>query len=491
MIRPVQRSLFDEPVEIRDGMPVLLTVQQDLLERGREAYGNGVRRAIWQASCGSGKTIVAAEQTRRTLDKGGTVLHIVHRRRLVDQMINTLAKFHISASPIMEGRQQWESSVYCASRDTLLSLVKDSRPLPKTTLIVWDECHTAAQEVQAWYLQNHPFAFWTGYTATPVKPNGDSMNPPYQKLVCMAPASELLKIGRLCPAKVYNPDAIGQRRRKGEKVKPVGDPVDHWKRYAAGLPTVVFAANVKDSQAICQRYNDAGITAEHIDASTPDDEREAVFERSRTGVTMVICNVAVMIEGVDLPWLACCQILRGCNSLVLWIQATGRVLRSYPGKLFGIVLDHSGAAHEFGMPDADFQWTLEDGAANAKKNKPSKDRKPVCCLGCGAVFVGKPACPECGKVLSAKQRKAMTESKRLGDGVLTEFTGEQGAAVRQESLERTFKKIYYTALAQGRTMSAVAKRFETATKIKVWKAGLQVNLPSYDQWKTPCAEWKI
>ena len=39
-------------------------------------------------------------------------------------MINTLRKFDVSASPIMEGRKRWESRVYCASRDTLLAMLK-------------------------------------------------------------------------------------------------------------------------------------------------------------------------------------------------------------------------------------------------------------------------------------------------------------------------------------------------------------------------------
>ena len=63
-------------------------------------------------------------------------------------------------------------------------------------------------------------------------------------MACMAPSSELIRINRLCKVKVYNPDDIGRRRRKGEKVKPVGDPIEHWKKYAMGLPTVVFAATV-------------------------------------------------------------------------------------------------------------------------------------------------------------------------------------------------------------------------------------------------------
>ncbi len=485
-----QRDFFDEPIPMADDRPVLLPIQMDLLTRGRAVYAGGIRRAIWQGPCGSGKTVVAAEQTRRALEAEATVLHIVHRRRLVDQMTWTLGKFSIAAAPIMEGRNTWNAPVRCASRDTLLAMLKDGQELPRAKLIIWDECHIAAKQIQSWYLKNCPDSYWTGYTASPVCPDGRSLNPPYEKLVCMAPASELIRIGRLCRVKVYNPDAVGQRRRKGEKVKPVGDPIAHWKKYALDLPTVVFAANVKDSRYIAERYCQAGISAEHIDASTPEDDREAVFERSKAGVTRIICNCGVLIEGVDLPWLVCCQILRGCNSLVLWVQANGRIMRTYPGKEFGITLDHAGAAHEFGMPDADFEWSLEDEAANAKRNKPPKDRKPVVCPACGFVFLRKPACPECGKVMPYKHRKSLLETVK-GDGVLTEFNGQQNGHIKRDVFARLFKKCFFITRARGGLMSWTIPMFSKAAGIPPWEADLPFHLPRGPEWKTPAKEWHL
>ena len=168
-------TLFD--AETFEGQPVLMPTQLDLLDRGRAAYEptNGIRRVVFQAACAFGKTFVAAEQTRRALEKGKTVLHIVHLRRLVDQMILTLRQFSIHASPIMQGRQTWNADVYSASRDTLLAMLKDGVDLPRADLIVWDECHVGAVALWNWYLKNCPDALWCGYTATPVRPDGGSL----------------------------------------------------------------------------------------------------------------------------------------------------------------------------------------------------------------------------------------------------------------------------------------------------------------------------
>lgn len=480
---------FDQPM---DGeRPVLMPAQLDLLERGRVPYKQGLRRVLWQATCGFGKTWVAAAQTCNALSMGKTILHVVHRRRLVDQMLWTLEKFGVRAAPIMDGRQAWDAPVKCASRDTLLAMLKSGCQLPRAGLIIWDEAHVAAKLIQDWYLANTPEAYWTGYTATPVKADGHSLAPPYEALVCSAPTSEMIRAGRLCPVKVFNPDSIGQRRRKGEKVKPVGDPVAHWFKYAAGLPTVVFAAKVSDSLAIVQRYRAAGVTAEHMDASTPEDEREAIFERSKSGATKVISNVGVLVEGVDLPWLQCCQILRGCNSLVLWIQAVGRVMRAFLGKEYGIVLDHAGAAHEFGLPDRDYVWDLGDEAANVRKNKPPKDGKPVTCSACGAVFAGKPACPECGKVLSVKKRRSLLGELGADDGLLTRFTEDQ-AHRRAELVERLWRKCLHIGRAKGWEMRQVAGMFTKQAGYPPWDAGLSSPLPfGKAEWATPVSEWLL
>ena len=113
------KTLWDDDAQLTvEGPPVLFPFQQELLERGRQAYAKGVLRVLWQATCGAGKTIIAAEQTRRALELNKTVLHIVHRRRLVDQMIGALKKFGIKAAPIMDGREAWDAPVKCASRDT-------------------------------------------------------------------------------------------------------------------------------------------------------------------------------------------------------------------------------------------------------------------------------------------------------------------------------------------------------------------------------------
>ena len=153
-------------------------------------------------------------------------------------------------------------------------------------------------------------------------------------------------------------------------------------------------------------------------------------------------------------------------------------------------LDHSGAVYQFGLPDSDYVWTLEDSVANEKRAKPAKDRKPVSCPACGAVFVGKPACPECGKVLPKKKRKSLIGDSVNEDGVLTEFSGKQESFIAVDTLERLWKKLLYIGRAKGWEMRRVAGVFRSETKCAPWEAGMSVPMPSgRDGWSTPVREW--
>jgi DNA repair protein RadD len=59
----------------------------------------------------------------------------------------------------------------------------------------------------------------------------------------------------------------------------VGDIVTHWHREGA----VCFAVDVKHSLHVCAEFRRAGVLAEHIDGTTPLDERTAILAKMSTG----------------------------------------------------------------------------------------------------------------------------------------------------------------------------------------------------------------
>ena len=202
-----------------------------------------------------------------------------------------------------------------------------------------------------------------------------------------------------------------------DKVGLIGDIVKHWLKYANGAATVVFATNIAHSKHICEQFIAAGVTAEHIDCYTPDEERIAILQRHNEGITTVVSNVSVLAEGWDSPLTQCMILARPTRSLTRWIQMVGRALRPYPGKEFALVLDHSGTCHRLGYPTDDLPLELDDGKKKEYKEeaKPQQEeRLPHQCPSCHfMVPAGLGACPKCGCV---PQRPNKVKSS---DGELT------------------------------------------------------------------------
>jgi DNA repair protein RadD len=118
-----------------------------------------------------------------------------------------------------------------------------------------------------------------------------------------------------------------------DRPKLIADIVETWMKLAQDKRTIVFATNIDHSKHIVTEFCAAGVVAEHIDAYTPAEEREAILNRLALGTDAdVISNVALLAEGFDLPALECMVLARPTKSKTRWLQMIGRILRPAPGK---------------------------------------------------------------------------------------------------------------------------------------------------------------
>ena len=118
--------------------------------------------------------------------------------------------------------------------------------------------------------------------------------------------------------------------------------VDAWREHAKDCPTIAFLPTVALSIEQAQAFNDAGISAVHLDGTTPPAERAAALDAYRAGRIVVLCNVGLFTEGTDLPSTGCIILGRPTSSSTLYQQMVGRGLRLFPGKLFCWILDVTG-----------------------------------------------------------------------------------------------------------------------------------------------------
>ena len=154
----------------------------------------------------------------------------------------------------------------------------------------------------------------------------------------------------------------------------------------------------------------------------------------------MLVTVDVVSEGFDCPAAACAILLRPTQSLGLYLQQVGRVLRPAPGKAAAIILDHVGNVHRHGWPDDHREWSLADRerrAGSASQPAPSVRTCPECF----AAFKPALICPACGAYCAAPTRVI-----RQQDGDLQELKRE---AVHQRVAERKKAQTLQQLIAVG------------------------------------------
>ena len=273
-------------------------------------------------------------------------------------------------------------------------------------------CHSSIAKTRKGILQMYIDKNKTilGLTATPCRSDGRGLGEIYEAIIPAIGISALTKQEYLVPcvyygakelpdlenipivAGDYNKKALGERV---DKVKLVGDIYDNWARLAIDRQTVIFATNVNHSKHIKELFQKRGVSCEHIDSHTPDEDRRDIYDNFRDGNIQVLTNCAILGEGVDFPWVSCVVLAKPSKSYARFVQMAGRGLRPHPGKAECLILDHSGLVFRHGFLDDEVCWSLDGKKIAWKKTTRKKEKKILDCEICGTLFSGN-RCTQCG-----------------------------------------------------------------------------------------------
>lgn len=476
--------------------------QSDVLDRARAAMRLGKKRVIIQAATGAGKGRIIGEMARCGHLGNKRVLILADRRKLISQVGGNLEDVNVPYGIIMSGKtKNTKANVILSTIQTLVEWINNPElGIGHFDLIIIDEAHKSMGDTYQAILALFPNAYVVGLTATPCRSDGKSMGNFWNHLECAVPVSKLVSEGWLVKPEVYQPPELAEKRKKGEKTKGLaGDPVSHWKRHANGLPTIAFAKNVPESLELMEMFRKAGISAEHVDADSSDIERDAKYERLRTGQTKVLCSVRLLIEGIDIPEVACAIIWCKMGSITDWLQSCGRIMRPVKCKQTGVdlkqravVLDHSGASSVHPLPGEDFPWSLDEATTLQQRLKHKKEKKPKTCPKCGCVSPGlTKSCPACGYVFGLKEVReragAKSEAYEADDELLVRVTNSEQTMMKQDMWQRAWFASINVARVRGGKASMARAIFKTKTD--KWPSECNVRpLPSDDQWQLPAVD---
>lgn len=470
-------------------MITLRDYQVELKEGVRRAFASGMRCAVLCATTGAGKTVAFSSIIADAFAKGSPSLALVHSRRLVEQISETLTRFGVPHGFLMSGKPAPPPGcrVFVASRDTLIARAFTHRTmgLPPAKLVVCDEAHRCRspgyQKILKHYRRQGAYFVWA--TATPVaaddgglgRRRGDDPEGVYADVIVEGPKpSRLIAEGRVVRSRVFapdRPDLTGIKKSGGEYVaaeadkrinrpKLVASALSSWKRHADGVPTLGVAQTREAARELCKTFNRADIPSEYVDGDTGDEEREAVYDRVISGETLVVWNVAVADEGLDVPAFGCLVHFAVTAKLRRWIQRCGRAKRPYEyawgPKGAALVLDHGSAALTLGHPDQDVEWSLDNGLGSGSlpkdKGPKEKDEKAAnFCPECMCVYSGCAVCPECGWAPRPKSSRP-----DWAPGSLEELGGEPAPAPAAGL--RAKERYWLTCLHVGRAKGWPLKR---------------------------------
>lgn len=351
--------------------------------------------------CRAGKSYIMKEIVDSACKRGKKVLILAHRRLLLRQHGELIKNCRIE-------------SVF-----TEINHLGENGPVD---LIIIDEAHISGSEsyhkVCDYYKCKRLL-----FTATAKRLDNKPLDLA-DEIINGISGDELIEMGCVAPYDLYAPKVnidLSKAKMSGADFnveditdimmdkKIYGDIIKYYHQLAEGKQTIAYCTSIKHSQSVCALFNENGIPAVHMDATTPEKIRDEIMRDFKNGKYTVLCNCNLISEGITVPECDCCMLLRPTQSETLYIQQACRCLTPRDGKR-AVIIDFVGNCYAHGTPTEKRVYTLEKQPIKNPSRKPEVTCRE--CRHCFRVYKGNDRiCPYCGED-NGKTRKQIEEEKQ-------------------------------------------------------------------------------
>lgn len=429
--------------------------QQESWNKARAHYAKGFRSILIQGVTGTGKTRMVAYGINTAISRHApgqddipeskrkyqTVWFIVPRKELLWQSSGELKGWKINHGMISaKSKENPAFNVHVCSRDTLIRRIRDGQIKKWPNLIIMDEAHIALDQQLEIKEAAPKDTIIIGVTATPERLDGRTLKgvitAPTEKqsklpregvydvmvdgnqlqwfvehkflkrpwVLSVPTADRLEGLDQLKSNKAGDVSAkalaeLYKARAKGKAVM-YGNEIEHYQKFGKGRSFLIFCRSLEQCESVSAEFTDAGIPTEKIDGDMSDPIRKDKIIRVETGKLTGLATVDLCTYGLDVPKISCAIMLRPTESVALFFQMIGRILRWDGTHERGLILDHVGNCDDkkHGHPLAPRVWNFagrerkEGIPKNALELIAAVDKCPICydliidgvCRTCGA-----------------------------------------------------------------------------------------------------------
>ncbi len=354
--------------------------QREALPEVVAQLGRG-RSPVVSAVMGSGKTRLVSELCANVqLAQDQVVLVSTPQTRLVRQIAAEL-EGRIGADAV----GQWFGEVKHLPVN-LRVLVTCNPSLPacaevleqagvRPALWVADECHgTNAPTVLD--VGRSLGCARVGFTATPYRADAAELLELYDSLAYAYGPHDALRDGVVVPWEVWTRETLPSHAR------PKSPDPDELalamvrRAVSAKLGAgICDASSIEDAQDFASALRALGVKASAIHSGQDAAQQDRLLADLQGGALDCLVQVALLVEGVNLPWVRWLLLRRDVQSRVRHAQYVGRALRRHAGKTRAVLLDPRGITSRLALSYEAALWLCDDdGGEQGEQDQEARVR---------------------------------------------------------------------------------------------------------------------
>lgn len=363
---------------------ILRDYQQESLDKLKKRLKEVEHPLLVTMSVGAGKSLCISELLGWVSSYGYSCLCLTLNSSLIKQNAETHKgqnrDYGINCASMKS--KDTENLVIFASPNSICQQIrnKDEISTKQFSIIVVDEAHQISQNPSSMYqriISHYGFLAQqdqrsfrvVGFTGTPFRDKNESIVGPnklFKEEVCSISAPFLIERGYLTKPHFGLPASDSYDFKKvrlknngkfnhadlqdvvNKNIRLTGEiMLELQKIECNGI--FIFCSTIKHCyEALASLPPDKSAV---IVGATSVDERERILAKAQTGEIKYLISVSILMVGIDVSLYDYCAWLRPTESLILFTQGIGRVLRLHPNKQKAVVLDYSGNLERHGHLD--------------------------------------------------------------------------------------------------------------------------------------------